>query len=50
MYKRQDQIGLGRILADIQTFAQTDPLFWQPAPLLVQLVAQGRTFDSLNGW
>ncbi len=45
-----DQIGLGRILADIQTFAQTDPLFWQPEPLLVQLVVQGRTFDSLNGW
>jgi len=45
-----DQVGLGRILVDIQTFAQTDPLFWQPAPLLMQLVAQGRTFDSLNGW
>ena len=38
----------GRILADIRTFAQEDPLFWQPSPLLVQLVAQGRNFDSLN--
>jgi 3-hydroxyacyl-CoA dehydrogenase len=43
-----DQVGLARILADIQAFAQQDPLFWQPAPLLVKLVAEGRTFAHLN--
>jgi 3-hydroxyacyl-CoA dehydrogenase len=43
-----DQIGLPQVLADIQAFAQQDPLFWQPAPLLVKLVAEGRHFASLN--
>jgi 3-hydroxyacyl-CoA dehydrogenase len=43
-----DQVGLPKILDDIQTFAKEDPLFWQPAPLLVQLVAEGRNFASLN--
>jgi 3-hydroxyacyl-CoA dehydrogenase len=43
-----DQVGLAKILDDIQTFAKDDPLFWQPAPLLVQLVAEGRNFASLN--
>ena len=43
-----DQVGLARILADIQAFAQQDPLFWQPAALLVKLVAEGRTFADLN--
>jgi 3-hydroxyacyl-CoA dehydrogenase len=43
-----DQVGLAKILDDIQTFAKQDPLFWQPAPLLVQLVAEGRNFASLN--
>jgi 3-hydroxyacyl-CoA dehydrogenase len=46
--KYADTVGLDRILADIREFAQEDPLFWQPSPLLVQLVAQGRNFDSLN--
>jgi 3-hydroxyacyl-CoA dehydrogenase len=43
-----DQIGLAAVLADIQALAQQDPLFWQPAPLLVKLVAEGRNFASLN--
>jgi len=43
-----DTVGLDKILADVRTFAQEDALFWQPAPLLEQLVAQGRNFDSLN--
>jgi 3-hydroxyacyl-CoA dehydrogenase len=46
--KYADTIGLDRVLADIREFAQEDPLFWQPSPLLVELVAQGRNFDSLN--
>ncbi|MEY4764846.1 MAG: hypothetical protein RI907_1519 [Pseudomonadota bacterium] len=43
-----DQLGLATVLADIQRLAEEDPLFWQPAPLLVKLVAEGRNFASLN--
>jgi len=43
-----DTQGLDRVLADIREFAKEDPQFWQPAPLLEQLVAEGRNFDSLN--
>ncbi len=46
--KHADLVGLPRILADIQALAKEDPLFWQPAPLLVQLVQEGKDFDSLN--
>ena len=46
--KYADMVGLEKILADIQTFAKDDPLFWQPSPLLVQLVKDGKNFDSLN--
>jgi len=43
-----DMTGLAKILADIRAFAQEDALFWQPAPLLEKLVAQGQNFASLN--
>jgi 3-hydroxyacyl-CoA dehydrogenase len=43
-----DSVGLPKILADIQEFAKEDPLFWQPSPLLVDLVARGENFASLN--
>ncbi len=46
--KYADMYGLDKVLADIQTFAKQDPLFWQPSPLLVQLVKDGKNFDSLN--
>ncbi|HSW16931.1 MAG TPA: 3-hydroxyacyl-CoA dehydrogenase NAD-binding domain-containing protein [Ramlibacter sp.] len=46
--KYADIVGLDHILADIRAFAQQDPIFWQASPLLVELVAQGKTFDSLN--
>ena len=46
--KWADMTGLDKVLADIQAFAEEDPLFWKPAPLLEQLVAEGRNFDSLN--
>ncbi len=46
--KYADMVGLENILADIQAFAKQDPLFWQPSPLLVQLVKDGNNFDSLN--
>lgn len=44
-----DQTGPDKVLATIRTAAQEDPYFWQPAPLLEQLVAEGRAFASLNG-
>ncbi len=46
--KYADLVGLPQILADIEAFAKEDPLFWQPAPLLVKLVQEGKNFDSLN--
>lgn len=46
--KWADMTGLDKVLADIQAFAKEDPLFWKPAPLLEQLVAEGRNFGSLN--
>jgi 3-hydroxyacyl-CoA dehydrogenase len=36
------------VLADIREFAKEDPIFWKPSPLLVELVAQGADFASLN--
>jgi 3-hydroxyacyl-CoA dehydrogenase len=43
-----DSVGLPQVLADIRAFAQLDPLFWNPSPLLVDLVARGADFASLN--
>lgn len=43
-----DTVGLPTILADIREFAKEDPLFWQPSPLLVELVEKGANFASLN--
>ena len=46
--KYADMIGLDKVLADIKEFAKEDEFFWQPSPLLVELVEQGKTFDDLN--
>ncbi|MCF6432400.1 3-hydroxyacyl-CoA dehydrogenase NAD-binding domain-containing protein [Leisingera sp. MMG026] len=46
--KWADLQGLDGILADIRAYAAEDNFFWQPAPLLEQLVAEGKSFDSLN--
>ena len=46
--KWADMQGLDKVLADIEAFAKEDPLFWQPAPLLQKLVAEGKNFESLN--
>ncbi|MBD3664562.1 3-hydroxyacyl-CoA dehydrogenase NAD-binding domain-containing protein [Sulfitobacter aestuariivivens] len=46
--KWADIQGLDAVLADIERYGQEDAWFWQPAPLLKQLVAEGRTFDDLN--
>ena len=46
--KYADMVGLPQVLADIREFAREDPLFWQPSPLLIDLVERGAGFDSLN--
>ncbi len=33
--KYADMVGLPKILSGIRSFAKEDPLFWEPAPLLV---------------
>ena len=43
-----DQLGLPQLLADIRRYAEQDPLFWKPSPLLVDLVQRGANFASLN--
>ena len=43
-----DQRGLDAVLADIHRFAREDDHFWQAAPLLEKLAAQGNNFASLN--
>jgi 3-hydroxyacyl-CoA dehydrogenase len=43
-----DTFGLDSVLADIREFAKDDPLFWRASPLLVELVARGANFASLN--
>lgn len=47
--KHADLVGLDTVLDDIRRYAEEDAFFWQPAPLLEELVAKGADFDSLNG-
>ena len=46
--KYADTVGLAKVLADIRGFAQLDPVFWKPSPLIVDLVERGATLASLN--
>jgi 3-hydroxyacyl-CoA dehydrogenase len=44
-----DTLGLYNILrsmARLATNAHADPAFWQPAPLLAKLAAEGKTFNG----
>ncbi len=43
-----DTVGLPSLLTDIKEWSKADPYFWQPAPLLEQLVTEGRCFADLN--
>ncbi len=43
-----DTQGLSEILRQIESFQREDAYFWQPAPLLQELAANGRDFSSLN--
>ena len=46
--KTADMAGLVQIRKDLQTYAEAEPEFWTPAPLLLDLIKTGRGFDSLN--
>ena len=46
--KWADIVGLEALLNDIKSYAAEDPDFWAAAPLLEQLVEDGKTFDDLN--
>ncbi len=46
--KYADMVGLENVLADLREFEAEDSEFWKPAQLLVDLVAKGENFDSLN--
>ena len=43
-----DGEGLPALVSDMETWAEADPYFWQVSRLLKRLVAEGRTFASLN--
>ncbi|MFN3953499.1 MAG: 3-hydroxyacyl-CoA dehydrogenase NAD-binding domain-containing protein [Pararhodobacter sp.] len=43
-----DALGLPQVLATIRAAAAEDAWFWQPAPLLERLAAEGGSFASLN--
>ncbi len=46
--KWADIVGLGELLTDLQAYRDEDPHFWQIAPLIETLVAEGQSFDDLN--
>ena len=46
--KWADIVGLSDLLADMQRYRAEDPHFWQIAPLIEQLVADGKSFETLN--
>jgi 3-hydroxyacyl-CoA dehydrogenase len=44
-----DSVGLPRVVESMKRFAANphgDPAFWEPAPLLSKLAAQGKTFNG----
>ena len=44
-----DEWGLPALLAEYQTLAAEDPQSWTVPALILQLVAEGRSFSDLNG-
>jgi 3-hydroxyacyl-CoA dehydrogenase len=43
-----DQIGLDRMLADTERFAEEDDFYWRQPELMKRLAANGDNFASLN--
>jgi 3-hydroxyacyl-CoA dehydrogenase len=46
--KYADMLGLPTVLSELTRLASEDAFFWQPSPLIVELVARGADFASLN--
>ncbi len=46
--KWADSVGLGAVLANIREYAIDDAFFWRAAPMLQELVLEGREFEDLN--
>ena len=43
-----DSVGLGKIVAKLEQFGEQDGGdFWKPAPLLLKLVAEGKSFKDM---
>jgi len=47
--KYADMLGLPTVLAELKRLSLEDAFFWQPSPLIVELVERGTDFSSLNG-
>ena len=43
-----DEVGLDKVLSTIEAAGKEGDAFWEPAPLLKHLAAEGKTFASLN--
>jgi 3-hydroxyacyl-CoA dehydrogenase len=43
-----EQRGLAKVLADVEGYAKEDAWAWRPAPLLVQLVREGKSFRDVG--
>jgi 3-hydroxyacyl-CoA dehydrogenase len=43
-----DRLGLDKILAEVQRMAERDGFGWEPAPLLADLVRNGKGFGSIS--
>jgi len=43
-----DLMGLLQVKRDLETYAEEDARFWTPAPLIVDLVKNGRDFSDMN--
>jgi 3-hydroxyacyl-CoA dehydrogenase len=43
-----DSLGLPRVLARISEFAERDPYWWRPAPLLMKLATSGSQFSDFD--
>jgi 3-hydroxyacyl-CoA dehydrogenase len=46
-----DQVGLFNVAQTMSRFAKNpldDGAFWQPAPLLARLAAEGKSFNNVN--
>ena len=46
--RHADAVGAKALLASVESFAASDPLFWKPAPLLKRMAEEGISFADLD--